>query len=145
MNRLQLFCIEGLVLGEGLNIFLHLPPVGHAGKDDLYTGKALQVAERPSGDSFLRAKLLQFLLIFWSQGSQLAASQGLHHPHGDIPLIQQLHFLLGVLKLPVQIIELELAEFHILAIGIQKALNHLIIPMGRKSQMADTPVFLLFQ
>ena len=58
-------------------------------------------------------------------------------------LLQQIDLCPGILKRPVQIIELDLAEFHMLAISVQKAFHNVIASMGGKSQMTDTPFFLL--
>ena len=52
---------------------------------------------------------------------------------------------LGVLEGPVDIVELDLAELHVLAVGLQKALHHVVAAVGGKAQVADAALGLLLQ
>ena len=59
--------------------------------------------------------------------------------------VQQLHLFVGLLEVPVQIVELNLAKLHLVAIGGQKALHHLIFAVGGKTEMTDASLGLLLQ
>ena len=48
-----------------------------------------------------------------------------------------------MLESPVQVVELQLAEFHIFAIGVQEAFQHRQIAMAGKAQVPDAAVALL--
>ena len=137
---------QRLILRKGMDIVLHLLQVGHAGKHHGHAGNGLQEAEGPCGDVLLRAERLQRLLILRRQLRKLSAAQRLHHPYRDIPLFEKLHLLLRTLESPVQEIQLDLAEFHILAIGVEETLHHVQISMGGKAQMPNSAgLFLLHQ
>ena len=50
-----------------------------------------------------------------------------------------------MLELIVQIVQLYLAEFQILAVGVHKAAHHIHPAMGRKAQMPYAALLLLLQ
>ena len=61
-------------------------------------------------------------------------------------LTEQIHLFSAVLEGPIQIIELDLTELHIFAIGIQKTLQDIHAAMAGEAQMTDPAVlFLLHQ
>ena len=57
---------------------------------------------------------------------------------------QQFALGLGILQGPVQIVELDLAEFHMLSVGIQELLQILRRAVAGEAQMLDPPLPLLF-
>ena len=61
-----------------------------------------------------------------------------HHPDRDIMFFQQLDLCLRVLESPIQIVQLNLAELHVLTVGVQESLHHIIAAMDGKAQVADT-------
>ena len=80
--------------------------------------------ESPGGVALARPGLAQLGLGALGQSQQRAAAQGLHDPHGQVVLAQQLDLPVGVLELPVEEVELYLAELHVLAVGIEEAAEH---------------------
>ena len=145
-QRFHLRAGEGLVLLKGGDVGLELFHIGHARERDGHCGQALQKAERPGGDALLRAQGLEARLVFRRKMGELAAAQRLHHPHGDVVLPEQFDLGLRVLKVPVQIVDLQLAELHVLSIGVEEALQHRVGAVGGKAQMADAARgFLLHQ
>ena len=60
------------------------------------------------------------LFILPGKGSQLSAPYRLHHPQGDPPLLKQLVLLFPMLHGPVQIVELQLTELHLVAIAVKE-------------------------
>ena len=48
------------------------------------------------------------------------------------------------MEIPVQIVDLKLAEFHVIAVSFQETLDHIQISMSGKSKMADAAIFFLF-
>lgn len=77
------------------------------------------------------------------KAGQAAAPQGLHDPDGNMPAIQQLHLFAAVLEGPVDVVQLQLTELHILAVGVQKPLQHRQVPVAGEAQVADTAAPLL--
>ena len=132
-----------LVFREGGDVLLHLAHIRHARKDHLHLRDALQKAERPGGDALFGAERPEFCLVCGGKGSELSAAQRLHHPHGDVPRRQKLHFFFGVLEGPVEIVDLQLAKFHILPILFQKAADDAEVAVRRKAEVADAPAPLL--
>ena len=59
--------------------------------------------------------------------------------------VEQLHLSLCVLQAPVQIVQLDLAEFHMFAIRVQEPFHDRDAAMGREAEMADAPGFLLLE
>ena len=125
-QRLHFRAVKRLVFLERADVRLHLRHIRHARKRHRYAGNALQKAERPGRDFLLRAQRLQPRLVCGRKARQTAATQGLHHPHRQVMLAQKLHLGLRVLEAPIQIVELNLAEFHFLAVCVQEALHHII-------------------
>ena len=60
-------------------------------------------------------------------------------------MLYELHLFLCVLELIVQIVQLYLAEFQILAVCVHKAAHHIHPAMGRKAQMSYAAFLLLLQ
>ena len=60
-----------------------------------------------------------------------------------MPLIEKRHLFPAALESPVQIIELQLTEFHILSVGVKEAFQHIHTSMAGEAQMFDPPVSLL--
>ena len=116
-QSVQLFLAQGLVLGEGGNIFFHLSEIRHTREYHCHAGNGLEEAESPTRDSLLRAQSLQLGGSVFRQCGQSAAAQRLHDPDGDVVPVQQFHLFVGLLEVPVQIIELDLTEFHLVAVG----------------------------
>ncbi len=58
---------------------------------------------------------------------------------------EQRRFFLGILEVPVHVVELELAELHMFSIGVQEAPDDFHAAVGREAEMADAAVFFLFQ
>ena len=128
---------------EGVKVGLHLLQVGHAGEDHGHAGDGLEEAEGPGGDGLIGAHGLQGRGLLLAETGQAAAPQGLHHPNRDAVLVQQIHLLLAALESPVDVVELQLAELHVLAVGLQEPLEHRHRPVAGKAQVADAAVFLL--
>ena len=61
--------------------------------------------------------------IFFVKRSQPAAPEGFHNPDRDMVRFQQFHIFFGLLEIPVQVIDLELAEFHMVAVSSRKRLS----------------------
>ena len=72
-----------------------------------------------------------------------AAAQRLHDPHGDAALGEHGDLLLAVLERPVQVVDLQLAELHVVAVGVQEALQHVRRAMAGEAQVADAAVLHL--
>ena len=62
---------------------------------------------------------------------------------GDAPLRQKLVLALGVLQRPVEVVELYLAEFHMLAAGVEKLLCVFNAAVAGKAEVAYLAQFLL--
>ena len=139
----HLFLIEGGLGLEGGDVGLHLLQVGHAGEDHSDAGDGLEEPEGPGGDGLVGAHGLQGRGLLITEAGQAAAPEGLHHPHGDVVLVQQVHLFLAVLESPVDVVELQLAELHVLAVGLQEPLEHRHRPVAGEAQVADAAVLLL--
>ena len=92
----------------------------------------------------LGRKGVELLFTVGIQGGQLAAADRLHDPDGDMVLFQQLVFLPGPLDGPVQIVQLDLTELHLLAIALQKSGEAGKVRVGGEAQVLDTAQALLF-
>ena len=57
--------------------------------------------------------------------------------------VQLLRLGPGALEVPVQVVELELAELHVFPIGVQEALDHRQGAVGGEAQVPDAPGLLL--
>ena len=86
---------------------------------------------------------MELLFTVGIQGGQLAAADRLHDPDGDMMLFQQLVFLPGPLDGPVQIVQLDLTELHLLAIALQKSGEAGKVRVGGKAQVLDAAQTLL--
>ena len=78
-----------------------------------------------------------------AQLGKFAAAHRLHHPDGNIVLGEQFTLALGILQRPIQIVQLNLAEFNVLAVNIQKLLDGIVGCMGGKAQMTDAALLFL--
>lgn len=134
---------EGLLRREGTNILLCLGQGGKAAEDHGDAGDALEEAEAPAGEALLRAQGPEFLHIPLRKLEELAAPQGFHDPDGEAAFPQKLHLGLGVLKGPVQPVELDLPELHVLATAVQKTGDGLWAAVGGETQVADATGLLL--
>ena len=138
-----------LVIGQGPAFFIgrdivpHLLQAAHAGQRHGHLGQALQEAEGPGRNTLIGTGCLQLCGVLRLQIRQLTASDRLHHPHRDIPLLQQLQLALRILECPVEPVQLDLREFHILAVRLQKAADRGNVAMRGEAEMADTPLALL--
>ena len=130
----------GFVGGDVLRKLLH---VGHTRQRHRDLRDGLQKAERPAGDSLVWAQRVQALGILRRERSELAAAQRLHDPDGDVILLQQLDLRFRVLERPVEVVDLKLAELHILAVGFEEALKHIVMPVAGEAEVADAPIALL--
>ena len=128
---------------ESGDVGLHLLQVGHAGENHGDAGNGLQEPEGPGRDGFLGAHGPQGGGLLVGKAGQAAAPQGLHDPDGNMPAIQQLHLFAAVLEGPVDVVQLQLTELHILAVGVQKPLQHRQVPVAGEAQVADTAAPLL--
>ena len=128
---------------EGFDVVGHLGHVGHAGQHHGDVVKALQPPEAEGGDAVLRTDGVELLLTFGVQRRQLAAPDRLHDPQGDAPLLQQLVLLFAVLHGPVQEVELQLAELHLIAVAVQEVRQAGKIGMTGKAQVPDAALLLL--
>ena len=134
---------EGPVGLIGGQVGLQLLQVGHAGQGDHHLRQGLQEAEGPGGDRLVGAHGLQGGGLFLAEPGQPPAPQGLHHPDGDAVLLQQGHLLPVVLEGPVHVVQLQLAELHILSVGGQEALQYRKLPVAGEAQVPDAAVSLL--
>ena len=134
---------ERLFLFKRGDVVLDLFEIGHPGEDHLDFGNAEKEAERPGRDAFIGAQGLQKRLIFGRERRQLAAPQRLHDPDGNVPFFQKFHLVFRVLETPVDIVYLQLAEFHVLPVLVQKPPDDGQGAVRGKAEMADAPVFLL--
>ena len=107
-------------------------------------GNLQQPTEAPGGAALLRAQTAELLLLELRQLRKLPAAHRLHDPDGNIVLCQQLALGLGILQRPVQIVELDLAEFHMLPVSIQELLQILRRAVAGKAQMLNSAQSFLF-
>ena len=139
-------CVQRLFGREGLNIILQLVEAGHAGEHHRHAGNRLQKTEGPGGNRLVRAQSLQAGHGRAVKLCQTAAAKRLHDPDGEVVFLEQLHLGLRVLEMPVDIVQLDLTEFHFLSISLQEALHDVIASMGGEAQVADAAIpFLLPQ
>ncbi len=141
----QLLLAQRRVDAKGLDVLLDLLHVGHAGQGHHDLRHALDKAEAPLDVGLLRARGAQALLVLGCQLGELAAAHGFHDPHRDPALGQHLDLGLGVLELPVKVVELDLTKLHVLPVGVQKAAHTLQAPVGREAQMPYPTCGFLFQ
>ena len=85
---------------------------------------ALQEAEGPDDGALFGTQGVELGFGALGQAHEAAAAHGLHDPDRNAALVEQGHLLVGVLQAPVHVVELYLAELHVLAVGIQEALQH---------------------
>ena len=142
-QRLHLILLQRQVGLKCGNVGVQLRFVGHAGKDHLDLRQALQEAEGPRRDFLVRTQRFQHLFLLLAQSGQLAAAKRLHDPDGNAVFLQQLDLFLAVLEFPVQIVQLQLTEFHLIAVGFQEPLQHRQFPMGGKAKILDAARLLL--
>ena len=136
---------EGLVGLEGVQVGLQLLLIGHAGEDHGDAGHTLEEAEGPAHGALAGPQGAELLRLFIGQPGQAAAPQGLHDPDGDVPAVELGRLVPGLLEVPVQIVELELAELHVLPHRVQELPDHRQGAVGGKAQVADAAVPLLLQ
>ena len=139
----QLRLVQRLILGEGFEVVLHLRQIRHAAEDHRRPRHGAQPAEGPGGRRLLRTQRAHLFLDLRRKFCQLAAAHRLHHPHRDAVRAQQIDLLLRVLQLPVHIVQLDLAEFELLAVVIQKARQSVRRRVAGKAQVADAALRLL--
>ena len=72
-----------------------------------------------------------------SQLGQAAAPDGLHDPDRNVVLPEQFHLGLGILEGPVQVVELDLAELHVVPVSLQEAAHHRHAGVGGEAQALD--------
>ena len=107
-------------------------------------GDALQEAERPGdGDARRGRRAARRASSFSPRRASLPPQTGLHDPHGDAPLAQEVDLAAGVLELPVEVVDLKLAELHVLAVRLEEALHTGDVAVGREAQVTDAPRLLL--
>ena len=103
----------------------------------------LQKAEAPAGNAFFGPQRAELLFPLGGQMRQLSAAKGFHDPYGQIVLLQQSQLLFTFLKGPVQKVQLDLAELHILPPFLQEAFQAGGTGMGGEAQMPDAAQALL--
>ena len=103
---------------EGVQVGPQLLQAGHAGEHHSHAGHPLEEAEGPARHALLRPQDGQAGGVPVGQPGQPPAPQGLHHPDGDMAAVQLLRLGPGALEVPVQVVELELAELHVFPIGV---------------------------
>ena len=86
---------------------------------------------------------MQMFCLFRRQSSQLAAAQRLHYPNGNAEIAEPLDLGFRVLKMPIDIVQLHLSEFHAFAVCIQKTLHDVIAAMDGKAEVPNASVCLL--
>ncbi len=131
---------------EGLQVLAHLLQAGHAAEDDLDLGQPLHPAEGPRGGRLRWTQSPQLGLSIGAQLGQLTAAQRLHDPHGQMVFVEQPAFGLSFLQGPVQIVELNLAEFHLGAELAEETAQVIDTAVRGEAQMPDaSPTALLFE
>ena len=128
-----------------MQVVLHLSDAGHAGEDHLHVVQALKPAERPGGHGLVGAQRMQLCRAVLRKIRQFAAAQGLHDPDRDAALGEQLVARLRVLKRPVQVVELNLAELHLIAVAVQEVLQAVVARVAGEAQVADAAKLFLLQ
>ena len=136
---------EGLVLVPGRDVLLQLLHVGHAGEHHGDLGHALQEAERPGGNGLVGTQRLELGLVLLGQRGQLSAAKRLHHPHGNAVLSEQGDLLGILLEVPVDVVELQLAELHLLAVLLEEGTQHGQRTMAGEAQVTDAAGPLLLE
>ena len=126
-------------------IVLHLRHVGHTTEDHRHAGNLLHPAKRPGRVGGIRPQRAQLLLRSSGQIRQLSAAYRLHDPDGNVIPVQQFALFLRLLQRPVEIIQFDLTELHLVCVLFQKCLQRGHACVGREAKMADTSVFFLLQ
>ena len=136
---------ERLLVEDG-DVLGHLLQRGGAGQDRRHLRDAEKPAQRPLNRRHVRIDRRERGLGLVGDVDQLPAADGLHDPHGNAVLGEQLDLRARVLEPPVEVVQLHLAELHMLAVGVEEALQHVHAAVDRKAQMADAArLFLLEQ
>ncbi len=137
----QLMLGERFVLLEQGDLVLHLLHLGHAGEhgDDL--GDGLQEPEAPSDGDLPGLGGLELLHVFVIELRQGASAQRLHDPYGKIVLGGVVDLLLAILEHPVEVVDLQLDELHVLAVGLHEPLQVVEIGVAGEPEMPDLPLF----
>ena len=126
-------------MGKGFDVLPKLLHIGHAAEHHVHVGQVLDEAQGPRRGAQVRIQGAQRFLLRRVQAGQPSSAHRFHHPHRDAQRGQQLVFFLCLLKRPVQIVQLDLAEGHLLAIQVQKGAQVVHLPMAGKAQEADAP------
>lgn len=126
---------------EGLHVVNDLIHGGHAAENDLYAVKTLQPAECPACDAPIGMLCLEDSLCLRSKGRKASAADRLHDNYRNITGMYRLILSLGGAVLPVEVVELELAE---LPIGVVRELLEVLhLCVGGEAQMLDASGLLL--
>ena len=128
---------------KGRQIVPHLVRIGHPAEHHFHIRQPLQEPEAPGRGRVVRIHGLPLFLCIGRQIGQLSAPDRLHHPDGNVPPGQQLILFLCLLEGPVQIVQLNLAELHVVAADIQTTVQQLHPPVAGKAQMADAALLFL--
>ncbi len=133
-RRVHLPALEGRFRLESGDVGLQLLQVGHAGENHGHAGHGLEEAEGPgqgwsrrgAGPSGARPpRRLRRARRPPRRGSM--TQTGMCHSFSRSTLS------LAVLEGPVQVVELQLAELHVLAVGVQEPFRSPAGPRGRRS------------
>ena len=68
--------------------------------------------------------------VVFGQRSQLSSAKRFHDPYRNSVLLQKSDLPSGLLKVPVQIVDLQLAELHVLPVGLQEPPKHRQLPVA---------------
>ena len=88
--------------------------------------------------------MFEQVFVIFGKVSKSAAAHGFHDPDGDIAFGEELITFLCILECPIQVIELNLAEFHVRAGKIEEVFEMFVAAMGRKPEVFDASESFLF-
>ena len=143
-QRLVFFFVQRLFGLERLHVLDHLLVGGHAAQDHLHIRQSLQKPERPVDTALLRTKIMKDRLLFLREIGQSSAAQRFHDPHRDPAFGEKVILLFRILQCPVQVVQLDLTEFHFISAVVQEFFQCFRMRVAGKTQVADASQFLLF-
>ena len=131
---------------EQRHVLAQLVHVRHARQHHVHAIDAAHERECPFYGACVRAQLAQRCHVLVVERYKNAAAQRLHHPDAQAAVAQPFHLLARFLELPVHVVQLDLAEFHDVAVGAEEPFEGLEIAMHREAQVLDaTGAHLLYE
>ena len=144
LQRRKVLFTQRFFLAQERNVLGNLLQRRRPAQNARHLGLRLQPTKRPLNRRPIGVQRAQLRFLFCRQLAQAAAAQRLHNPNGQAPFLYNRHFALRVLERVIEIVQLQLAKLHVLAIRFQEPTDSLRRSVRRKAQMANAPAFLLF-